>query len=186
MFRKEYLLDVDTQTDTHTEGQQIEVSWQLLSCLDPPNLYLSQDALHLLLISPQRFLTWHVYLKLVSIKHAMNMCVALHTLSVKGGWGLVQDHKIFFFFLFSLFLAPCLIKLYAADFLHCLQREISLWTSKRLQLGHHKTLQSARAQSLVWDTSLLSLLTLSSSVSASSLSLTRSLSLSLSLWYQWN
>lgn len=36
------------------------------------------------------------------------------------------------------------------------EREISLWTSKRLQLGHQKWLQSARAQFLAWDTSLSS------------------------------
>lgn len=34
-----------------------------------------------------------------------------------------------------------LIKLYAADLFSSLQSKISLWTSKRLQLGHHETLQ---------------------------------------------
>ncbi len=93
------------------------------------------------------------------LKACTNWHIHVHMHTFICGKGQVQDPKNLIHL--SLFFYPRLIKLYAADLLCSLWREISLWTSKRLQLGHHKTLQSARAQSLVWDTSLLSLSLLS-------------------------
>lgn len=107
------------------------------------------------------------------------------------GWGLVHNYQICL--ILSLFLSLSLL-LSLSNKAVCStfpalptererEREISLWTSKRLQLGHCKTLQSARAQSLVWDTSLLS--------PPKSLPLCQQPRSSASspsppVWYQWN
>lgn len=116
MVREEHLLE----TDAYKQNNSRRGTTALME--DIRQLHSRLNLHHL----PQPILgrspfSFHVALAASAINYLLLSMQWTRVWPRTRGWGLVHKHQICL--ILSLSLSPCLIKLYAAHFLHCLQRE---------------------------------------------------------------